>query len=426
MNQSDFWSDVNAANKTYQQLKSVQKKLKIYHDLLDKIHLLLELLSIGEEVSTHDIKQIQDEVDELEIDTLLNGEYDEANCPFDSNYHCSMNTCGGKYTDCKELPFPRSEPKLVIGGITFAGSEDLCPGVKGFIYVNYSYFVRQDVINYGDIDLRQCIDADEACVELSGKISMAKSGDVISVDQDMYCGNIRLDAGDEISINGNGHTLTFRKIEGSDFLIHPASDASLHINNLNIVSETVELTEDEKKLFLSCDYTTSAKFKHAIFETTSGADGVGFHLEDSKVSIGNDTSGGGSLRTTGENTFILQRDASGSATVLDGGTLNVKLEGGKFSYVLQDDVTVNVIRDGVVSDSEQYSFDGNNITVNKCSKSAGQDNSLLNWREGVCRQVTVNENMGRYFTPQESNSTCGVDTYLNDVYDSSVCDKMNF
>ena len=80
MNQSAFWSDVNAANKTYQQLKSVQKKLKIYHDLLDKIHLLLELLSIGEEVSTHDIKQIQDEVDELEIDTLLNGEYDEANC----------------------------------------------------------------------------------------------------------------------------------------------------------------------------------------------------------------------------------------------------------------------------------------------------------------------------------------------------------
>ena len=80
MNQSDFWSDVNAANKTYQQLKSVQKKLKIYHDLLDKIHLLLELLSIGEEVSTHDIKQIQNEVDELEIDTLLSGEYDEANC----------------------------------------------------------------------------------------------------------------------------------------------------------------------------------------------------------------------------------------------------------------------------------------------------------------------------------------------------------
>ena len=144
------------------------------------------------------------------------------------------------------------------------------------------------------------------------------------------------------------------------------------------------------------------------------------------MSIGNGTRGGGSLWTTGENTFILQRDANGSATVLDGGTLNVKLEGGRFSYVLQDDVTVNVIRDGAMANSEQYSFDGNNITVNKCSKSGGQDNSLLNWKDGVCRQVTVNENMGSYFTPQESNSTCGLDTYLNDVYDSSVCDKMNF
>lgn len=333
-----------------------------------------------------------------------------------------MNTCGGKYTDCKELPFPRSEQKLVIGGITFASSEDLCPGVKDFIYVKHSYWVRQDVINYGDIDLEQCIDADEACVELGGKINAAKSGDVISVDQDMYCGNIRLDPRDEISINGNGHTLTFRKIEGSDFFILPASDASLHINNLNIVSETVELTEDEKRLFLSCDYTTSEKFDHKIFENGP------FNLEDSKVSVGKNTSVGSGPSTTGENTFILQRDASGSAKVLDGGTLNVKLEGAEsFSYHLQDDVTVNVIRDGVQSKAEQYSFDGNNITVNKCSKyNQVPDSSLLNWREGVCRQVTVNENMGRYFAPQESNSTCGLDTYLNDVYDSSVCDKMNF
>ena len=54
--------------------------MKIYHDLLDKIHLLLELISIGEEVSNDDINCIKDEVDELEIDTLLNGEYDQSNC----------------------------------------------------------------------------------------------------------------------------------------------------------------------------------------------------------------------------------------------------------------------------------------------------------------------------------------------------------
>mgnify|MGYP005774914681 FL=1 len=54
--------------------------MKIYHDLLDKIHLLLELISIGEEVSNDDIDCIKDEVEELEIDTLLNGEYDQSNC----------------------------------------------------------------------------------------------------------------------------------------------------------------------------------------------------------------------------------------------------------------------------------------------------------------------------------------------------------
>ena len=54
--------------------------MKIYHDLLDKIHLLLELIHIGEEVSNDDIDCIKDEVDELEIDTLLNGEYDQSNC----------------------------------------------------------------------------------------------------------------------------------------------------------------------------------------------------------------------------------------------------------------------------------------------------------------------------------------------------------
>ena len=48
--------------------------------MLDKIHLLLELFSIGEEISASDINYLKEEVDELEIDTLLNGEYDNSNC----------------------------------------------------------------------------------------------------------------------------------------------------------------------------------------------------------------------------------------------------------------------------------------------------------------------------------------------------------
>lgn len=75
----DFWGDVNYANKTYQQLKNIQKKLKTYQDLLDQVDIMIEL-STMEEVSIDDIEKLQVQVQELEIDTLLNGEYDGNNC----------------------------------------------------------------------------------------------------------------------------------------------------------------------------------------------------------------------------------------------------------------------------------------------------------------------------------------------------------
>ena len=61
-------------------MKLIQKKLKIYNDLKEHIHILLELLTLGEEVSSTDIENIKKEVEELEIDTLLVGEYDNTNC----------------------------------------------------------------------------------------------------------------------------------------------------------------------------------------------------------------------------------------------------------------------------------------------------------------------------------------------------------
>ena len=75
----DFWNDVNHANKTYQQLKHIEKKLKNYQDLLDQVDIMIELLSVGD-VSIADIEKLQEQVQELEIDTLLNGEYDGNNC----------------------------------------------------------------------------------------------------------------------------------------------------------------------------------------------------------------------------------------------------------------------------------------------------------------------------------------------------------
>ena len=61
-------------------MKLIQKKLKIYNDLKEHIHILLELLTLGEEVSSTDIENIKKEVEELEIDTLLVGEYDNTDC----------------------------------------------------------------------------------------------------------------------------------------------------------------------------------------------------------------------------------------------------------------------------------------------------------------------------------------------------------
>ena len=80
VNQDNFWSDISFSNKTYQQLKNIQKNLKNYYDLLDQIHILLELVKLEENIQVEDIENIKREVEELEIDTLLSGEYDSFNC----------------------------------------------------------------------------------------------------------------------------------------------------------------------------------------------------------------------------------------------------------------------------------------------------------------------------------------------------------
>ncbi len=79
VNTEGFWDDLNQANMTYQQLKSINKILKEYNDLLDNIDILLELLII-EDINLDDVKVLIKQVEELEINTLLDGEYDNHNC----------------------------------------------------------------------------------------------------------------------------------------------------------------------------------------------------------------------------------------------------------------------------------------------------------------------------------------------------------
>ena len=75
----DFWNDVTKANETYQQLKNINKKLKLYNDLKDSINILKELLEI-EDVDNKEIDKLKEQVEELEISTLLKGKYDGNNC----------------------------------------------------------------------------------------------------------------------------------------------------------------------------------------------------------------------------------------------------------------------------------------------------------------------------------------------------------
>lgn len=74
-----FWDDLDSANKTYQQLKNINKILKEYNNLNESISIMLELLSV-DEIKSGDIEQLLKDVEELELNTLLDGPYDTNNC----------------------------------------------------------------------------------------------------------------------------------------------------------------------------------------------------------------------------------------------------------------------------------------------------------------------------------------------------------
>lgn len=79
ISKEDFWQDTNKANDIYGKLKQIKKLLDTYQNLLDSINLSLELMEI-EEISEEEIKKLEVSLKELEINTLLSGEYDNSNC----------------------------------------------------------------------------------------------------------------------------------------------------------------------------------------------------------------------------------------------------------------------------------------------------------------------------------------------------------
>ena len=181
-------------------------------------------------------------------------QYDESNCPLSGNYHCSMNTCGGKYTDCKVKTTTNT---VESQGVYFATSKEYCPGIKDFTasYIYQRSSIRRDYcflekINNGQIIVEggclkgekvfyQCVDADEDCYNFYNQVRNAHDGEIININKDMYCGNLTIfTPAQNVVINGNGHTLSFEKKQltfgYNDFWVY--NNSNLALKNLKIDS----------------------------------------------------------------------------------------------------------------------------------------------------------------------------------------------
>lgn len=79
-----FWDDINNANKIIKNINNLKSDISLYNNLNEKITNLNSLLLIGGEELLDEINEeclsIEKELEELEIKTLLNKEYDDLNC----------------------------------------------------------------------------------------------------------------------------------------------------------------------------------------------------------------------------------------------------------------------------------------------------------------------------------------------------------
>ena len=88
MNEPNFWDDIDKANKTNKELTLLKKETSSFNNIkkrLDSNKEMLELLEIepSEEIQEElekDLNHLKNEIEELEIATLLNGEYDGSDC----------------------------------------------------------------------------------------------------------------------------------------------------------------------------------------------------------------------------------------------------------------------------------------------------------------------------------------------------------
>jgi peptide chain release factor 2 len=87
MQEVDFWSDINKAQEITQNAKSIKDKLDNFHNLeirTEEVQILIEMSLEEEDSSSYkdiksELKAIDEEIENLNIETLLSGEYDRNN-----------------------------------------------------------------------------------------------------------------------------------------------------------------------------------------------------------------------------------------------------------------------------------------------------------------------------------------------------------
>lgn len=84
LNDQEIWNDVNKAQEINKNLSALKKIVDNYQEIYDNLNYYVEMLEIvnADELSeiANNVLELESEISELEINTLLNKEYDKYNC----------------------------------------------------------------------------------------------------------------------------------------------------------------------------------------------------------------------------------------------------------------------------------------------------------------------------------------------------------
>ena len=82
LNDENTWKDVSKSTAINSELVNLQKQISTYQNIVNELEDYSELINIlgDEELKEIDVTKITDQINELEINTLFTGEYDDAPC----------------------------------------------------------------------------------------------------------------------------------------------------------------------------------------------------------------------------------------------------------------------------------------------------------------------------------------------------------